>query len=246
MQHVEHVGALDARGVVHPGVREARDVAELFRAALPQLLHLLLGAEMQAAGGARLDAGGLQAFAHAVRAERALEHLARGRAEFRDVERAAGDAVAAADTLLLLEIDDAVGVLDDGAVGRAGDQAARLLAVHALVLAHQQHQVAAVAVRLVLVELDQVPEVIGRLGHGLITVLERGVAEREVVPLQAGDLAGLAADAGRGVDQLGDLRLSFHADAGDGARMGRDPADFQVRLAHGSPPRPSRASPGSP
>jgi len=66
-------------------------------------------------------------------------------------KRAAGEAVAAADAVILLEVDDAVGVLDDGAVRRAGDEAARLLAVHALVLAHQQHQAAALG--LVLVEL---------------------------------------------------------------------------------------------
>src|SRR6185436_20192017 len=105
---------------------ESRMLAELLRAVLGELLHLVLGAEVQTAGGAGLDAGGLQAFADAVRAEGAFEHFSRGWAELRNVERAPGDAVAAADARVLLEIDDAVGVLDDGAVGRTGDQAARL------------------------------------------------------------------------------------------------------------------------
>ena len=133
--------------------------------------------------------------------------------ELRDVERAARDAVLTADAVLLVEVDDAVRVLDDGAVGRARAEAARVLAVHALVLAHEPHQRAVVA--LVLVELDQVPVVPRRRGHRLVGVVEGGLAERQVVPLDAGDLARLAADAGRHVDVLGRLPLPA-------ARRGRE------------------------
>ena len=66
-----------------------------------------------------------------------LKHLLRLRIELRDVERAAGDAIPAANAVVLLEIDDAVGVLDDGAVGGAGAPGTRVGAVHALVFAHQ-------------------------------------------------------------------------------------------------------------
>jgi hypothetical protein len=120
--------------------------------------------------------------------------------------------------MVLLEVDDAVGVLHDGAIGGTGDQAARLFAMHALILAHQQHEVAAFG--LDLVELDQIPVIPRRLGHGLIAVLEGGIGgEGEAIPLLAGDLAGLAADASRGVDQLADLELPLEAGAGNGARM---------------------------
>ena len=53
---------------------------------------------------------------------------------------------------------------------------------------------------LVLVELDQVPVIPRRLRHGLVGVVEDGLAERHVVPLQTGDFAGLAADTGGRVD----------------------------------------------
>ncbi len=60
---------------------------------------------------AGLDAGRLQAHADAVRAQRALVGLVVGLADARHVERAAGDAVAAADAVLGDEVDDAVAVL---------------------------------------------------------------------------------------------------------------------------------------
>ena len=65
---------------------------------------------------------------HAIDAHRALVHASGLRAELRDVEGAAGHAVAAADALVLLEIDDAVGVLHDGTgrgTGFRGTQARR-------------------------------------------------------------------------------------------------------------------------
>ncbi len=64
--------------------------------------------------------------------------------ELRNIEGAAGDAILAADAVFLLEIDDAVAVLHDGAVGRARAQAAGIGAVHALILAHQPAEVAVV------------------------------------------------------------------------------------------------------
>ena len=122
--------------------------------------------------------------------------------ELGNVERAAGDAISAADAVLLLEIDDAVGVLHDGAVGGAGAQAAGIGAVHALILAHQPHQRAVFA--LMLVELDQVPVIPPRLRHRLVGVVETLSPKRHIVPLHARHFARLAADAGRGVDQLAD------------------------------------------
>ncbi|MCY1456255.1 hypothetical protein D9M71_734630 [compost metagenome] len=60
----------------------------------------------------------------------------------RDVEGAAGDAVTATDAMVLVEVDDAVGMLDDRSRARAGLQAAGVGAVHATVLADQPLQVA--------------------------------------------------------------------------------------------------------
>src|SRR5690349_15072975 len=95
---------------------------------------------MQAPSRTRFNASRLQSLRNPVHTQRALENLSRRGTEFRDIKRATGNAIPAADTMLLLEIDDAIHVLHDGAVGRTGDQASRLLAMHALVLAHQELQ----------------------------------------------------------------------------------------------------------
>src|SRR5262249_9716519 len=96
--------------------------------------HRLLAAEGDRTGRAGLHASRLLAHRDAVRTQRALVGLVILLGNARDVERAAGDAVAAADAVLFLEIDDAVGVLDDRARRRAGLQATRIAAVHAAFL----------------------------------------------------------------------------------------------------------------
>src|SRR5215467_7798115 len=99
-------------------------IPQLLRALFGEVQHVVLRTEMQATRGTRLDARRLESFADAVSAKRAFEHAVRLRIHFGNVERAAGDAVAAADAVGLLEIHDAIGVLNDGAVGRAGRKAA--------------------------------------------------------------------------------------------------------------------------
>src|SRR5262249_50959676 len=139
-------------------------------------------------------------------------------------------AIAAADTVLLLKIDDAVAVLHNGAIGRTGRQAPRISAVHALVFAHEQHQRTVFA--LVLVELDQVPVIPRRLGHGLVAVVEGGVAEGVAVPLEAGNLASLAANAGCRINQLAYLLGPLYSLAGHRPCVAGYPDDFKCRLAH--------------
>jgi len=152
---------------------------------------------MQAAGGACLDAGGFQPHRHAVIAQRALEDFARWRVEFRNVERATGHAIPATDAVRFLKIDDTVSVLDDRGIRRSGREAARIGAVHALVLAHQQHQGAVFA--LVLVEFDQVPIIPCSLGHRLITIVEGGFTERITIPFETCHFASFATDTRGGV-----------------------------------------------
>src|SRR5690606_398649 len=187
--------------------------------------HLLLGAEHDRLGRAGLHAGRFLPHRHPVRAQGALVDPVVLLGQARDVERAAGDAVAAADAVFLVEIHDAVVVLHDRARCRAGLQAARVLAVHAAVLADQPLQRALVG--LALGEAHQGP---GLRGEVVRVVVDAGVlpdAVAQVVPLHARHLAGLAADAPGGVDQLGHPA----AHGGVGARGGRlhggggDPAD---------------------
>src|SRR5215813_15403197 len=122
VQYINHMRALHPRRIVNARVLEARHLAELLRAVLGQELHVILRTEMQAPRRARFDARRLEARAHPVHTQRALKDFPRRRAELRDVERTAGHAVAAADALLLLEIDDPIHILNDRSVRRARGQ----------------------------------------------------------------------------------------------------------------------------
>ncbi len=158
MQNVDDVGSADRLRIVDAGVLPAEIVAQLFGALFGDELHVVFAAELQTAGGTRLDAGGFQAFAYAVGAQGAFVNVLGFGIEVRDVEGASGDAELAADAIFLIEVDDAVGVFDDGAVSGAGVQAAGIGAVHALIFAHQPLD-GAVGI-LVFVELDEVPEIL--------------------------------------------------------------------------------------
>src|SRR5690606_10075521 len=205
LQHVHHVGAADALRVVDAGAGKTATL-ELLNAFRAVVQHVLLAAEADRAGRAGLHAGRLLADRDAVRAQGALVGLVVPLADARHVERAAGDAVAAADAVLGLEVDDAVGVLHDGARLRAGRQAARLGAVHAAVLADQPLQAAALVV-LVLVEAHDGPGIGGQVDGVVVDAVVVADLVADVVPLRTGHLAGLAADAGGHVDQLGHFGL---------------------------------------
>src|SRR5262249_26058523 len=136
VEDVDDAGAADAGRVVNASVREVVMLLQLLGAGVRELQHVVLRAEMQTAGGAGLNASRLEVLRDAIRAQRALVDALGFLVEFGDIEWAAADAIAAANALILLEIDDAVSVLHDSAIGRACFQAARLGAVHALILAH--------------------------------------------------------------------------------------------------------------
>src|SRR5208282_6859527 len=108
VQHVDHARAIHARRIVHPCLLEVEVLAQLPGASLGEILHVVFAAEVQATGGTGFDAGGLKPLAHAVDAERALEHLLGGRIELGNIEGTAAHAVSAADTVLLLKVDDAI------------------------------------------------------------------------------------------------------------------------------------------
>src|SRR5882757_1358291 len=203
MQDVNYASAANARRIVHPGLREVRMIAKLLRALAGEVQHVFLAAEVEAARWTRFNARWFQPFAHAIGAQRALEDAIVLRVHFRNIERTSRDAVAATDAIGLLEIHDAIGVLDDGAVRGAGREAARLRAVHALVLAHEPHE-GTIFLANVFVEEDQVPVIPARLRHGLVTVAENRFAKRQIVPLHAGHFARFAADASGCVNEFAD------------------------------------------
>ncbi len=202
LQHVHHVGATHALRVVQAGVLVAARF-QVFHTAGRVLGHRLLAAEGDRAGRAGLHAGRLLAHRHPVRTQRAFVGLVVLPGNARHVERTTGHAVAAADAVLFLEVDDAIGVLDDRAGRRTGLQAARIAAVHAAFLADQPLQLALLV--LVLAELHHRPRLIAQVRWIVIAAHAAADLVAQVVPFHAGDLAGLAADAFAHVDQLGDL-----------------------------------------
>src|SRR5713226_8663111 len=98
--------------------------AQLPCAGVSQRTHVRFRPEPQTTGRTRLDARRLQTLPHTIRAQRAFVDLLRGAIELRNVERTTGHAVLTPDAVLLLEIDDTVGVLDDRAVGATRAQTA--------------------------------------------------------------------------------------------------------------------------
>src|SRR6202795_972448 len=198
--------------IVYARLLKSKILTKLLGALLCDVLHVVLGAKLQATGRARLNAGGLKPSADAVGAQRALVDFFRRRIEFRNVIRTSRDAKLAANAVFLLEIHDAIGVLHDCAICGTGAQAAGIGAGHTLALAHEPLDGAVLAP--VFVELDQIPEIPARLRHRLISVVERGRTERHVVPLDTRHFAGLATNANRRIDQLADFRIALRVEAG--------------------------------
>src|SRR5712692_10634122 len=217
VEYVDHMRPADGLRIVDAGVLPAEIIAQLLRALLCDEFHVVFGAELETAGRTRLDACRFETLANAVGAECALVNALGLGIEARNIEGTTGHAEFAADTVFLVKVDDAVGVLHDGAVGRTSRQASGVGAVHALIFSHQPLDR---AIRiLVLIELDEVPEIPARLGHGLVGVVEGGRRERQVVPLDACYFARFAADAGGSVDQFADFEVALHALAGRGSGM---------------------------
>src|SRR5262245_5360725 len=109
----------DTRRIVKTGIGEAAGLKVLDPLASP-FLPLVLGAPDNRLCRAGFCAGRPLADRDAVGAERALVGRVIDTGDARDVERAALDAVAAADAVLVDEVDDAVRILHDRARCRAG------------------------------------------------------------------------------------------------------------------------------
>src|SRR5262249_26318059 len=191
----------------------------------------LFGAEHQRPGRAGLDAGRLQPDRNPVRAQRALVGLAVLLGDARDVERASRHAIAAADAVLFVEVDDAVRVLHDRAGRGAGLEATRIGAVHAPVLADQPFEF---ALGLYLEEPHHRPGVLAQVSRVVVGPGVRADRVAQVIPFHARALARLAADALTDVDQFRNLeRLTLvrRLRGGGGAAL-----DVERLQCHGSGP----------
>src|SRR5690606_41691532 len=108
-----HVRAADAFRSVHARVLAAARFG--IRDALGRVLqHVLLRAEHERPGRARLDAGRLATDRDAIGAQRALVGLSVDLRDPRDIERAARDAIAAADAVLAVRGEHAARVVHHG------------------------------------------------------------------------------------------------------------------------------------
>ncbi|MCY1353840.1 hypothetical protein D9M69_401940 [compost metagenome] len=225
VQHVHHVGAADAFGVVQAGVFKT-PALEVDDTLGRMFLHVVLGAEHDGTGRAGFHAGRLQPYRHPVRAQGAFVGLVILLRDPWNVERTPGDAIAATDAMILIEIDDAIGVLDDRPRAGACRQATGLCAVHAAILADQPFQVTGVG--LVLGEAHQCPGFCGEILRIVVGAMVMADLVTQLVPFRAGDLAGLATDAFGGVDQLGDFLHAAHR----GRRCGGGRAGNDVLAGH--------------
>src|ERR1700674_5641047 len=189
------------------------------------LLHVFLGTEHQRTRGAGLDAGRLEPHRNAVGAQGAFVGFVIALRDARDIERAAGDAVPAANAVLFVEVYDSVRVLPDRARRRPGFQAPGIRAVHAAVLADQPLEIALGV--LVFGKAHQCPRLGAEIARVVVHTDVAADLVAQVVPFHARDLACLAADALGRVDELGDRAgVGFaHARRGRGSR--RAPYDVE-------------------
>src|ERR1017187_10880437 len=117
VEHVDDVSSADAGRIVNAGAFVRRVLMQLLYALIGQVLHVVLAAEVETAGGTRLDTRRLKAGAYAVRAERAFMDLLGLVVELGNVKRTARHAILASDAVVLVEIDNAVCILHE--IGRA-------------------------------------------------------------------------------------------------------------------------------
>ena len=152
-------------------------------------------------GRTGLGASGPLADGDAVGTERAFVGLVIDLGDARDVERASLHAIAAADAVLVHEVDDAVRVFHDRAGRRAGLEAARILAMHAAVLANEPFEIVGLRIDPFGIAHDgeHVRREVGRI---VIDPDIHANLRMEIVPLEACHLTRLAADAFRHIDQL--------------------------------------------
>src|SRR6266567_3022080 len=234
---------------VQPSLRHARPV-HLREAPPGPLAELIQRAELDGVGRAGLRAGRLHPDLEPVVAQRALEGTPVVLALVDDPVGACGYAVAAAVAHVFLH-DHRPELGAEQRTGRADVQAGRVRTVLAHIGRHQPAEVIRAVVadarirhRPVLLDERDVPPGVGAEADGVV-VGHPGQVEadlRNVVPLLAGDLARLAADADGGVGEEAHARRVIAVPA----RGGRIRLALQRRSEPGAqrvrkPGRPGRA-----
>src|SRR5690625_6533699 len=166
---------------------------QIFDAHMCGDFHVLFATKGNGAGGTGLDTGRLLADSDTVRTQGALVHLVVLFGHAWNIKRTTGNAVAAANAVVLVEVHNAVSVLYDGTRCGASLETTRLHTVHTAILADQPFKIAFIV--LVLGKAHQCPRFRAEIVRVVIDphVLANIVAQ--IVPLHTRDLTGLAPDA---------------------------------------------------
>ena len=190
VEDIHNVRAADAGRIVKSGIGMSCMFAKLRRALLAKLLHIVFRSEVQTSRRTRFDASRFKPGADPVRTQSALMNLLRFRIKLRNIERAAGHAVLAADAIVLVKVDDAICILHDGAVSRTGAKTSRVGTMQAAILAHQPTESAVVGN--MLIEADQVVIIPFQIWHGLVGIIKNRFPKRIAIPLKTSDFARFA------------------------------------------------------
>ena len=130
---IHHVGATDSTRIVDRGVLIAA-LAQSLELLVGQGQHVVLDAPFDGIGRTRLHTGWLESRFDTVDTHIALGDRFGLRVETGYVEGTTRHTILTSNTVLLVEVDNAILILDDGAGCWAREQATRLLAVKAGVL----------------------------------------------------------------------------------------------------------------
>src|SRR5260370_36691531 len=112
------MGCGEGLRIVDARVLPAEIVTQLFGPLLGDEFHVLLGAELETAGGACFDASGFETLTDAVGAECALVNPLGLRIEARNIEGTTRHAELATEAVFVVKIDVELSVIPDAAVGR--------------------------------------------------------------------------------------------------------------------------------
>ena len=149
MKYIDHAGTANTWRIINPGVLVSEVISQLLRSLVGDVEHLFLCSELQTTGRAGFNTSRLKAMLHTIRTERTLEDLLRLRIELRHIERAPNRAVLATNAFVVIEINDPVFVLDDGALCWTGRQTSWIGAMHAALFSQEPLQCSVFALDLV-------------------------------------------------------------------------------------------------
>ena len=223
VQHIHHMGTADALRIVQTGILIAASV-QIFDTFLRHGLHVFFRTELNRTGRTSLHAGRLLTDGDTVGTQRAFVSAVVFFVETRNIERTTCDAVSAANTVFLMEINNTVLILDNRPWRRTGFQTARVGTVHTAVFADEPFQL---AVFLGFGKPHNRPTFRRQVDGVVVYAVIGADFVADVVPFRTGHLTGLAADAATDVDEFRHFNRFAHARRRGNGRGGGTALDVQ-------------------